>query len=63
MPEDRHSPPCRSRNSGAGYPAQFHHVVEGRFRGRLGDAAGLTQFGVNLSRAEARLRLAPAPLA
>ena len=30
------------------YPAQFRKTVEGRSRIRLGDAAGLTQFGVNL---------------
>jgi uncharacterized cupin superfamily protein len=30
------------------YPAPFHKAVEGRVRKRLGKAAGLTQFGVNL---------------
>lgn len=32
------------------YPAEFNHVVNGRARQRLGDAGGLTQFGVNLTR-------------
>jgi uncharacterized cupin superfamily protein len=35
--------------SGSGYPAPFRKVVEGRARRRLGNAAGLTQFGVNLT--------------
>jgi uncharacterized cupin superfamily protein len=30
------------------YPAPFNKAVEGRARRRLGKAAGLTQFGVNL---------------
>ena len=33
-----------------GYPAEFAAIVSGRFRKRLGDAGGLTQFGVNLCR-------------
>lgn len=33
-----------------GYPAPFNEIVAGRFRKRLGDAGGLTQFGVNLTR-------------
>lgn len=33
-----------------GYPEPFRKLVEGRFRKRLGDAGGLTQFGVNLCR-------------
>src|SRR3974390_1812136 len=32
-----------------GYPEPLRKVVEGRSRKRLGDAAGLTQFGVNLT--------------
>jgi uncharacterized cupin superfamily protein len=32
------------------YPKPFEHVVAGRETQRLGDAAGLTQFGVNLVR-------------
>lgn len=32
-----------------GYPAPFNQVVEGRSRKRLGNAAGLDQFGVNLT--------------
>lgn len=35
---------------GTGYPAPFRSLVEGRLRKRLGDAGGLTQFGVNLTR-------------
>jgi uncharacterized cupin superfamily protein len=31
------------------YPAEFTHVVAGRSRKRLGVAAGLDQFGVNLT--------------
>ena len=33
-----------------GYPEPFRALVKGRFRKRLGDAGGLTQFGVNLCR-------------
>ena len=36
--------------TGSVYPEQFNHVVRGRVRQRLGDAGGLTQFGVNLAR-------------
>jgi uncharacterized cupin superfamily protein len=39
--------------TGSKYPAQFRHIVEGgggRIRKALGDAAGLTQFGVRLTR-------------
>ena len=32
------------------YPEPFRDLVGGRFRKRLGDAGGLTQFGVNLCR-------------
>jgi uncharacterized cupin superfamily protein len=32
------------------YPAPFNKIVEGRERQRLGNAGGLTQFGVNLTR-------------
>lgn len=35
-----------------GYPAPFDEIVKGRFRKKLGDAGGLTQFGVNLTRLE-----------
>ncbi len=38
---------------GSGYPAPYDEPCRDRKRWRLGDAAGLTQFGVNL------LRLAP----
>lgn len=33
---------------GSAYPAPFHREVAERVRQRLGDAGGLTQFGVNL---------------
>ncbi len=36
------------KRTGSGYPAPFDQPVAGRIRQRLGDAAGLTQFGVNL---------------
>jgi uncharacterized cupin superfamily protein len=32
------------------YPKEFQHVVEGRLKQALGNAVGLTQFGVNLTR-------------
>src|SRR5215471_12332041 len=32
------------------YPGQFRKVVDGRQRQKLGNAVGLTQFGVNLTR-------------
>lgn len=35
-----------------GYPAPFNEIAKGRFRKRLGDAGGLSQFGVNLTRLE-----------
>lgn len=35
---------------GTGYPPPFNAPCEGRRRWKLGDAAGLTQFGVNLQR-------------
>jgi uncharacterized cupin superfamily protein len=34
--------------TGSGYPEPFRRAVEARVRRRLGDALGLTQFGVNL---------------
>ncbi|MBB6093970.1 putative cupin superfamily protein [Povalibacter uvarum] len=37
-----------SRAQGSGYPAPFDEPCRERLRRRLGDAAGLTQFGVNL---------------
>src|SRR5581483_9194561 len=36
------------KRTGSGYPAPFHEPVRSRIRQRLGDAGGLTQFGVNL---------------
>lgn len=35
--------------SGSSYPKQFRETVKGRERKPLGDAGGLTQFGVNLT--------------
>ncbi len=35
-------------DTATGYPAPFNKAVEGRSRKRLGNAAGLDQFGVNL---------------
>jgi uncharacterized cupin superfamily protein len=37
-------------STGSGYPSPFHLPCAGRARQRLGDAAGLTDFGVNLLR-------------
>jgi uncharacterized cupin superfamily protein len=37
-------------DSSTAYPEPFRKAVEGRLRKRLGNAAGLTQFGVNLAR-------------
>ena len=34
------------------YPAPFNEIAKGRFRKRIGNAGGLTQFGVNLCRLE-----------
>lgn len=42
--------------TGSSYPAQYQAQMEGRSQKRLGDAAGLTQFGVN------HVRLAPGAL-
>jgi uncharacterized cupin superfamily protein len=36
--------------SGSIYPAEFQESVAGRERQRIGDAGGLTQFGVNVTR-------------
>jgi uncharacterized cupin superfamily protein len=33
---------------GSAYPAPFNEIAKDRVRQRLGDAAGITQFGVNL---------------
>jgi uncharacterized cupin superfamily protein len=37
---------------GTGYPAELAAITAGRFRKRLSDAGGLTQFGVNICRVE-----------
>ena len=36
--------------TGSGYPAPYHEPCMERVRQRLGDVAGLSQFGVNLTR-------------
>src|SRR3954447_20635839 len=36
--------------AGSAYPAPFHEPCMGRTRRALGDAVGLSQFGVNLQR-------------
>ena len=36
--------------TGTNYPEEFKSVVSGRYRKRLGDVAGLKNFGVNLTR-------------
>ena len=35
------------------YPKEFHYAIAGRHKQALGDAVGLTQFGVNITRIEA----------
>ena len=37
----------------ASYPKQFATVISGREKQRIGDAVGLTQFGVNITRIKA----------
>ena len=37
-------------SKGTGYPAKFQDISKDRLRQRLGDAGGLTDFGVNLTR-------------
>lgn len=39
-------------NTSTNYPEAFKHLVSGRKRKRLGNAAGLTNFGVNLVKLE-----------
>lgn len=39
-----------AEKNGSGYPAPFHEIAAGRIKKALGDAAGLTQYGVNLVR-------------
>ena len=38
--------------TGSNYPEAFKHLVAGRYKKRLGDAAGLNNFGVNLVKLE-----------
>ena len=40
------------------YPKEFEDVIAGREKQRLGDAVGLTQFGVNVSRIKAHSKSA-----
>jgi uncharacterized cupin superfamily protein len=37
----------------ASYPKEFAHAIAGREKQKIGDAAGLTQFGVNIARIKA----------
>ena len=37
----------------ASYPKEFAHVIDGREKRKIGDAVGLTQFGVNITRIKA----------
>lgn len=53
MPGKRIDSESLPRHTGSGYPPPFDAPCRERERQRLGDAAGLTQFGVN------RLRLPP----
>ena len=39
-------------DNSCGYPPPFDEITKGRFRKRLGNAGGLTKFGVNLCRLE-----------
>jgi uncharacterized cupin superfamily protein len=56
MPADKPPAPARSAfdpqtvkpRIGSGYPDPFHKSAKDRAKRALGDAAGLTQFGVNL---------------
>jgi uncharacterized cupin superfamily protein len=41
--------PSVPQREGSGYPAPFHEKVGGRVKQSLGDAGGLTDFGVNLT--------------
>lgn len=43
-------PAKREPRTSSPYPRQFHHVVEGREKVALGNEAGLTAIGVNLTR-------------
>ena len=47
----------------ASYPKEFAHAIAGREKQKLGDAVGLTQFGVNIARIKAGVRVGAAPLA
>ena len=40
------------------YPKEFASVIAGREKQKLGDAVGLTQFGVNISRIKAQSKSA-----
>ena len=47
----------------ASYPKEFAAVIAGREKQKLGDAVGLTQFGVNIARIKAQFQVGAAPLA
>ena len=49
--------------TGSLYPPPYDVPCAARVRRRLGDSAGLTQFGVNLTRLPSRRLVEPAPLA
>ena len=55
--EDRPLRKSRSTNN-ASYPKEFAPVIAGREKQKLGDAVGLTQFGVNISRIKAHSKSA-----
>ncbi len=37
-----------TQETGTGYPAPFHEIANGRYKARVGDHAGLSQYGVNI---------------
>lgn len=45
-------PAAVPEKGGTVYPAPLRDIVKGRYRRRLGEAAGLRKFGVNLTRLE-----------
>lgn len=42
------NPESVPEQTGSNYPQELQHIIKGRSRKRLGKAAGLTNFGVNL---------------
>lgn len=49
MPEPRHAFDIAPRTKPSNYPPQFAQRVAGRVKRQLGDAFGLSRFGVNLT--------------